>query len=68
MPIILELNDEELSYLNAFMAETLKSSNGLSAVAAVYLFQQKILCALQKNKADVLSTCYMTGGESSVIL
>lgn len=52
MSITLELNDEELSYLNAFMAETLKSSNGLSAVAAVYLFQQKILRALQKSKEN----------------
>jgi len=50
MPITLELNDEELSFLNAFMAETLKSPNGLSAVAAVHLFQQKILLSVQKNK------------------
>lgn len=53
MLITIQLNDQELTYLNTFMALTLKSEHGLQAVASVHLFQQKILLAVEEfNKNE----------------
>ena len=48
MIITIKLNEEELSYLNAFMDSTLKVE-GLKANAAVGVFQHKINDAIACN-------------------